>query len=181
VPVGTTRSLYRTRWLMTYVLRLKAEAEVVFGPKTPIRCALSIGTGLVPMLDLRGSTSVWGAISGNLRDGLLTLVTNTEQHHLLARKLFNSCNQGCYFRFNVGEKLTEKDWVDERDGVLCHSLYGPESMEKILPNLEDWKDALIALDEYKEMDRFARICDAYIRDESLEIPVKRCAERLRGI
>jgi hypothetical protein len=178
VLVGTTKLLYRARWLMTYFLRLKAEAEVIFGPETPIRCALSIGTGLVPTLDLRGSTSVRGVLSGNLRDDLLTLVTNTEQHHLLARKLFNSRNRGCYFRFNVGEKLTDKDWVDERDGALCRSLYGPDSVQK-MSNLDDWKNALIALDEYKEMDRFARICEAYIQDESLEIALKRCAERLQ--
>ena len=163
---------------MTYFLRLKAEAEVVFGPETPIRCALSIGTGLVPMLDLRGSTSCWGVLTGNLRSHLLTLVTNTEQHHLLARKLFNSRDRGCYFRFNVGEKLTDKDWLNEHDEALYHSLYGHDSVQKI-PNLKDWKNTLIALDEYKEMGRFARICEDYIRDEPLKIPVERCAERLR--
>jgi len=160
------------------VCLLKAEAEVVFGPETPIRCALSIGTGLVPMLDLRGSTSCWGVLSGNLRSHLLTLVTNTEQHHLLARRLFNSRDRGCYFRFNVGEKLTDKDWLSEQDEALYHSLYGHDSVQK-MPNLKDWKNALIALDKYKEMDQFARICESYIQDESLEIPVERCAERLR--
>lgn len=48
-----------------------------------------------------------------------------------------------------------------------------------MSDLDDRKNALIALDEYKEMDRFARICEAYIRDESSEIALKRCAERLQ--
>ena len=77
-----------------------------------------------------------------------------------------------------GERLTDRDWVDERDRALCHSLYGLDSVQK-MSNLDDWENALIALDEYKEMDLFAQICEAYIRDESLEIALKRCAERLR--
>jgi len=160
---------------------LKAEAEVEFGRDTPIACTLSIGTGLVPMLDLRDKTSIRGVLSGSLRSGLLTLVTNTQQHHLLARKLFNSGNPGCYFRFNVGEKLADKEWVDERGGDFYRSLYGPDSVQKILPNLDDWKNALIALDNYKEMDKFAGICEEYIQDESLVIPLERCARRLQKI
>ena len=101
------------------------------------------------MLDLRGSTSC-GVLSGNLGSHLLTLVTNTEQRHLLARKLFNSRNRGCYFRFNVGENLMVKDWLNESDEALYHSLYGHNRVQNI-PNLKDRGNVLIALDEYKEM------------------------------
>jgi hypothetical protein len=165
---------------MTYFLRLKAEAEAVFGPETPIQCALSIGTGLAPVLDLRGSTSILGVLSGNIGHKLLTLATKSEQYHLLARELFNSRDRdrGCYFRFNVGEVLTDKIWLIKRDEDLYHFIYKQDSVEKI-PNLDDWKNALIALDKYKEMDRFAQICKEYIQDESLEDQVGRCAERLR--
>lgn len=157
---------------------LKAEAEVVFGPETPIICALSIGTGLVPTVDLRGSLSVVGAVSGDLMASLLKLVTNTEQHHLLARTLYNIHNPGCYFRFNVGSVLTDKQWVHDHDKDLCQTMYEP-TKRMALPTLDEWQRALIALDDYKKMDGFVKICEAYITHESLHYMVQNCAKRLK--
>ena len=164
--------------LTTVLLRLKAEAEVVFGPETPIICALSIGTGLVPTVDLRASLSVVGAIKGDLLESLLILVTNTEQHHLLARRLYNIHNPGCYFRFNVGSVLTDKQWVHDHDEDLCQTMYKP-TKRMALPTFDDWQSALIALDDYKKMDGFVKICEAYITHESLNYMVQNCANRLK--
>lgn len=119
-----------------------------------------------------------GAVNGGLLASLLKLVTNTEQHHLLARTLYNIHNPGSYFRFNVGAVLTDKQWVHDHDKDLCQTMYEPKK-RMALPTLDEWQRALIQLDDYKKMDGFVKICEAYITHESLDYLVQNCAKRLR--
>ncbi|KDR80872.1 hypothetical protein GALMADRAFT_135962 [Galerina marginata CBS 339.88] len=158
------------------VLLLMGEARLHFGFARPFGCLVTIGTGMGPNISLPAEgTNVFNNVVGTA--GLLVsmweLATKGEHANQMAEPL---CEKGTYYRFNVGEKLAEKRWVEKVDPPFYEKWFGADTKDVEHFTPENWANVTIDLADYAHMPDLVRLTQKYT--ESDDARVTQCGERL---
>jgi hypothetical protein len=159
------------------VLLLMGEARLHFGFARPFGCLVTIGTGMEPNVELPPEgTNIFNSItsSAGIVKSMWELNTKGEHANQMARPL---CEPGTYYRFNVGEKIPEKRWVEKVDPSLFKRWFSgaqPVEVQRFTP--ENWAKITIDLADYKRMGDFVRITHRYLEAEDAR--VVECASKL---
>jgi hypothetical protein len=121
-------------------------------------------------------TNVFDRIIGTvgLIEPIWELATLTEHANQMAEPL---CEKGTYFRFNLGEKIAEKSWIEKVDPPFFQRWFGggeTEIVEHFTP--ENWAKIAIDLTDYKKMDDLVSLTVKYMESEDSRIGV--CAGKI---
>ncbi|KAF9046654.1 acyl transferase/acyl hydrolase/lysophospholipase [Panaeolus papilionaceus] len=159
------------------VLLLMGEARLHFGFARPFGCLVTIGTGMAPNVELPPEgTNVFNSVTSSVGivKSMWELTTKAEHANQMAKPL---CEPGTYYRFNVGEKIAEKRWVEKVDPPLFQRWFsGAQPIEVQRVTAENWANITIDLADYKHMGDFVRITLRYLETEDKR--VKECASKL---
>jgi len=159
------------------LLRLMGEARLHFGFARPFGCLVTVGTGMEPNVSLPPEgTNVFNNITGTVEivKALYELATKGEQANQMAQPL---CEEGTYYRFNLGEKIKEKRWVERVDPTAFQRWFGDgetKYVEHFTP--ENWAKVTIDLADYKKMGEFVKLTEKYIQSEDVKVGV--CAGKI---
>jgi len=159
------------------LLRLMGEARLHFGFARPFGCLVTVGTGMEPNISLPAEgTNVFNNITGTAEivKAMYQLATTGEHANQQAQPL---CEKGTYFRFNLGEKIAEKRWVEKVDPPFYKSWFGlgeTKYVDHFTP--ENWAKVTIDLADYKKMGDLVRLTEKYIQSEDARIGV--CAGKI---
>ncbi|KAF9553084.1 phospholipase [Agrocybe pediades] len=150
------------------VLLLMGEARLHYGFARPFGCLVTIGTGMTPNVEIGGLLSTV--------KGMWELSMKTEHANKMAEPL---CEKGTYYRFNVGEKIAEKRWVETVEPGYIARLFGAKTqyIDHFTP--ENWVDISIDLADYKHMGDFVRLTKKYIATDEEQKRVSECAQKLK--
>ncbi|PPQ86546.1 hypothetical protein CVT25_007204 [Psilocybe cyanescens] len=152
------------------VLLLMGEARLHFGFARPFECLVTIGTGMGPNVELpKEGDNVFENIGGTVGivKSMWELCTKGEHANLMAEPL---CEQGTYFRFNVGEKIAEKRWVEKVDPPFYKKWFGkdtPKYINHFTP--ENWADVTIDMADYARMPDLVRLTQKYVETEDARV------------
>ncbi|KAJ3516977.1 hypothetical protein NLJ89_g797 [Agrocybe chaxingu] len=161
------------------VLLLMGEARLHFGFARPFDCLVTIGTGMEPNVSLPPEgTNILNNITGTagILKSMWELTTKTEHANQMAQPL---CEKGTYYRFNVGEKIAEKRWVERVEPTYWQRWFGGETAkdaEKFTP--ENWAKVTIDMADYARMDDFVRLTQRYVETDDVKEKVTVCAAKL---
>ncbi|PPR04505.1 hypothetical protein CVT24_013111 [Panaeolus cyanescens] len=158
--------------------RLMGEARLHFGFARPFGCLVTIGAGMEPNVELPPEgTNVFNSVTSaaGVVKGMWELNTKGEHANQKAKNL---CEPGVYYRFNVGEKIAQKRWVEKVEPSLFQRWFGgaQAAIEVQRVSAENWAKITIDLADYEHMDDFARITLRYLETE--EKRVEECAKKL---
>jgi len=155
------------------------EARLHFGFARPVGCLVTIGTGMTPNVALpaQGTNPISAATSTIMTlEKMWELATKTEHANKLAQPL---CEAGTYYRFNVGEKIPEKRWVEKVEPSLFGQWFGGETPQEIEHfTVENWKKITIDLADYKHMEEFAQLTQRYMQTQEEIKRSGECATKL---
>ncbi|KAF8158515.1 acyl transferase/acyl hydrolase/lysophospholipase [Crassisporium funariophilum] len=151
------------------VLLLMGEARLHFGFARPIGCLVTVGTGMEPNVSLPPEgTNVFNSVTSTagILASMWALATKAEHANQMAAPL---CEKGTYYRFNLGEKIAEKRWVERVDPPLWQRWFGtePHDVEHFTP--ENWAQVTIDMADYEHMADFVRLTQRYIETEEKDI------------
>jgi len=159
------------------VLLLMGEARLHFGFARPLGCLVTIGTGMAPNVALpKEGTNILNSAGSALVtvERMWELTTKGEHANLMAQPL---CEKGTYYRFNVGQKIPEKRWVETVNPSLFKKWFGGETPQQIEHfTAENWADIMIDLADYKRMDEFSNLTLKYMETEDNR--AKECSGKL---
>jgi hypothetical protein len=146
--------------------RLAAEALHTFGRARTIGCLLSIGTGMVPNLNLgKEPTGPITALTGTsqLVNTLTNMARNAEQTHNVAKLL---AAPDTYFRMNVGVKIADAQWLQINNPIFYKKWFGAKSNGAVRHATQNWDNLVVALDDYKSMGDFVALTQKYLEGET---------------
>jgi hypothetical protein len=150
----------------------------MFGRARPIGCLLTIGSGMVPNLDLgRQASDPFTTVTstGRLVLALMSLADNSEQTHLITKLLVPS---DAYYRFDLGIKIADSSWLEVNDPNFHKKWFGSESVTA-KHRIENRVRIVVALDDYKSMDKFVALTKKYLEGEVEAI--SQCALRITAL
>ncbi|KAG8742964.1 hypothetical protein FRC10_000586 [Ceratobasidium sp. 414] len=141
------------------VIPTLAEGMVSFGKARTVGCLLSIGTGLVPAMNLHDNQGVLGGMRNLLELGkaLFGLATNSQLAHSYVTQL-NGANKLSeeYFRFNADVGI-------------------PKQGD---PDLEN---KIISLDDVASLEKFQKMTEDYLKTDKVQKDIIKCAGILSAL
>ena len=154
-----------------------SEAHLYFGFARPFGCLVTLGNGMEPNVSLPPEgTNVINRITGTigLIEPMWELATLTEQANQMAEPLNE---KGTYFRFNIGEEIPEKRWVEKVDPPFFQRWFGGQETKTVEHvTSKNWAKITIGLADYKKMGDFVKLTKKYTESEDTRIAV--CAGKI---
>ncbi|KXN83116.1 Calcium-independent phospholipase A2-gamma [Leucoagaricus sp. SymC.cos] len=158
------------------VLLLMGEARLYYGFAREFGFLLTFGTGMSPDVSLPPEgKNIFENIkeTAGVMEATWEISSDSEQANQIAAMLVKS---GHYYRFNVGERIAEKQWVEKVNPNIFEEWFGKHAREVDHFTPEDWANVTINLDDYKAMGTFVQLTEEYMKGE---IPrLTECATKL---